>query len=85
MIIQVAVQVHFVGRHLLHGDFFQIAFCDGIENANLMRHFHRHAVFLLQDLYNSLTLGQAGFGVGVQVGAELGETLQLPVLRIQKL
>lgn len=50
-----------------------------------MRHFHRHAVFLLQDLYNSLTLGQAGFGVGVQVGAELGEALQLAVLAVQQL
>ena len=36
---------------------------------------------LLEDLDQALTAGQLGLGRGVEVGAELGEGLQLAVLR----
>ena len=58
---------------------------DGIDDADLKRNVDRAVAVLLQHLNDALALRQTRLGVGVEIGAELGEGLQLAVLRVHQL
>ena len=72
-------------RDLLHGDVLQIATHHRVDDAHLVGNINGSVVALLQNGDDTLTQRQTRLGIGVQVGAELGEGLQLTVLRIQQL
>ena len=48
-------------------------------------HGHGGGAVLLEHFHDALALCQAGLGVGVQIGTELGERLQLAVLGVDQL
>ena len=56
-----------------------------VQDGNLLFDGDGAVAVLLEHLDDALALGQTRLGVGVQVGAELGEALQLTVLRVDQL
>ena len=61
------------------------SFRDGIEDGYLFFCGNRGVLVLLQDFHDTGALFQTGLGVGVQIGTELGEALELAVLGVDQL
>ena len=71
--------------NLVHGNGGQIALGNGIDDADLLGNLFGGVVLLLQHGHDAFAQGKPLLGIGIQVGAELGKALQLPVLRVQQL
>ena len=56
-----------------------------IQDRHLLFHGHGSRAVLLEHFHNALALCQAGLGVRVQIGTELGKGLQLAVLGVDQL
>ena len=63
------------------GDVVEVAVGHGEDDRDLVLHRHRLVLRLLQHLDQPRAAGELPLGGGVEVGAELGEGLQLAVLR----
>ena len=58
----------------------QIAAGAGVDRGDLLGHVHRLALLLVERLDHSLTAAKRRLSLGIELGAELGEGLELPVL-----
>ena len=78
-------QIGFIRGDILHPYPFELVVHRRIEDQHLILHPHRRVLALAQHRDDALALGKPLPRVAVEVGAELRERLQLPVLRIQQL
>ena len=67
--------------HALGLDPVEVAAGAGVDRGHLVLDRPRVALVLVERGHEALAAGQRGLGVGVELGAELGERLQLAVLR----
>ena len=81
----VIIQLCLVALDLIDGNLGQEVLGGCIDDADLQLDVNGRIAVLLEDFNDALALGQTGLGIGIQVGAELGEGLQLSVLGIDQL
>ena len=84
-VVHIFIEPLFKFRDPVQRDVFQIVIDHGIEDADLVGHFYAGIGALLQNSHDPLTQVKTGLCVCVQVRAELGKALQLPVLGVEQL
>ena len=85
VLVQVLIQAALILCNIGNGHILQVAVNGRVQDGNLLFDGDGAVAVLLEHLDDALTLGQTGLGVGVQVRAELGEALQLTILRVNQL
>ena len=85
LVTHVGEELFLIICDLCSRDIHQVALGDCINDAHLKLDRNRGIAILLEHLHDALTHGKALLGIGIQVGAELGECLELAVLGIGQL